>query len=116
MPVVNVRKSSNASLSTRNGATDSLPRTNAVPKKQPKSEHPTELSLDAKSIALADVEFIRLPEVKAVTGLGKTSIYEMIRTGSFPAPVRVAPRAVAWIRAEIRQWAIDRVQASRSAA
>jgi prophage regulatory protein len=63
-----------------------------------------------------EVVFMRLPEVKAVTGLSKTSIYELIRAKSFPAPVRLGPRAVAWVKAEIREWAAERVHASRSAA
>jgi prophage regulatory protein len=63
-----------------------------------------------------DVTFIRLPEVKAVTGLSKTSLYALIKEKSFPAPVRLGPRAVAWVKSEIRQWAIERVQASRSVA
>jgi len=63
-----------------------------------------------------DVTFIRLPEVKAVTGLSKTSLYALIKEKSFPAPVRLGPRAVAWVKSEIRQWAVERVQASRSAA
>lgn len=63
-----------------------------------------------------EVTFMRLPEVKAVTGLSKTSIYELIRSRKFPAPVRLGPRAVAWVKSEIRQWAVERVQASRSAA
>jgi prophage regulatory protein len=62
------------------------------------------------------VQFLRLPEVKAVTGLGKTSIYELIRDKSFPAPVRLGTRAVAWIRSEVTQWALERVHASRSVA
>ena len=65
---------------------------------------------------LGDVTFMRLPEVKAVTGLGKTSIYELIRDKSFPAPIHLGPRAVAWVRSEVRQWAVERVHASRSAA
>jgi prophage regulatory protein len=44
-----------------------------------------------------DVTFIRLPEVKAVTGLSKTSLYALIKEKSFPAPVRLGPRAVAWV-------------------
>jgi prophage regulatory protein len=63
-----------------------------------------------------DVTFIRLPEVKAVTELSKTSLYALIKEKSFPAPVRLGPRAVAWVKSEIRQWAVERVQASRSAA
>jgi prophage regulatory protein len=63
-----------------------------------------------------DVTFIRLPEVKAVTGLSKTSLYALIKEKSFPAPVRLGPRAVAWVKSEIRQWALERVRASRSVA
>ena len=61
-----------------------------------------------------DVIFLRLPEVKAITGLSKTSLYELIRAKDFPAPVRLAPRAVAWIKSEVKQWAEERIQASRS--
>jgi prophage regulatory protein len=59
------------------------------------------------------VIFMRLPEVKAVTGLSKTSLYELIRAKDFPAPVRLAPRAVAWIKSEVKQWAEERILASR---
>lgn len=62
-----------------------------------------------------DVIFLRLPAVKAVTGLSKTSLYALIRDKSFPAPVRLGPRVVAWVRTEITQWAAERVLASRSA-
>lgn len=72
--------------------------------------------LEHPQAALVEVQFLRLPQVKAVTGLGKTSIYELIRDKSFPAPVRLGPRAVAWVRSEIRQWALERVHASRSVA
>ena len=62
-----------------------------------------------------DLTFMRLPDVIAMTGLSKTSIYELIREKDFPAPVRLTPRAVAWLRFEVRRWAVDRVHASRSA-
>lgn len=65
---------------------------------------------------LDDFGFLRLPDVKAVTGLSKTSLYAMIREKSFPAPVRVGPRSVAWVRSEVRQWAVERVHLSRSVA
>jgi prophage regulatory protein len=74
-----------------------------------------EESLKGTPAAPDDVTFLRLPGVKAVTGLSKTSIYQLIREKSFPTPVHLGPRAVAWVRSEVRQWAVDRVHASRSA-
>jgi prophage regulatory protein len=55
-----------------------------------------------------EVIFWRLPEVKTVTGLSKSSLYALIRANSFPAPVQLGPRTVAWVRAEIKQWAAER--------
>jgi predicted DNA-binding transcriptional regulator AlpA len=62
---------------------------------------------------MEDVIFLRLPDVKAVTGLSKTSLYAPIRDKSFPLPVRLGPRAVAWVKSEIMEWAVERVHASR---
>ncbi len=78
--------------------------------------HENRRLLTNRTEALDQVRFLRLPEVKAITGLGKTSIYELIRDKSFPAPVRLRSRAVAWVESEVRQWAQERVHGSRPAA
>jgi prophage regulatory protein len=88
----------------------------SIAKKMSYSQKPSAASSNGTSDTLDDVSFLRLPEVKAVTGLSKTSIYELIREKSFPAPVRLGPRAVAWVKSEIRQWVVQRVHASRSPA
>ncbi|MHB1702266.1 MAG: helix-turn-helix transcriptional regulator [Acidobacteriaceae bacterium] len=62
-----------------------------------------------------DVSFLRLPDVKLVTGLSKSSLYALIRAESFPAPVRLGPRTVAWVRSEVKEWAVERISTSRSA-
>ena len=58
----------------------------------------------------ADISFMRLPRVKLVTGLSKSSIYALIRTNSFPAPVSLGPRMVAWLASEVQAWAVERVR------
>jgi predicted DNA-binding transcriptional regulator AlpA len=88
----------------------------SIPRKMPNSHKPSVASPNETSDTLDDVSFLRLPEVKAVTGLSKTSIYDLIREKSFPSPVRLGPRAVGWVKSEIKQWAVQRVHASRSAA
>lgn len=93
-----------------------VPRRQFLPKKLPQSQDPPNANLEGTDNALDDVSFLRLPEVKLVTGLSKTSLYALIREKSFPAPVRLGPRAVAWVKSEVRQWAVERVHASRSAA
>ena len=53
--------------------------------------------------------FIRLPEVIKRTGYRRTSIYEKIAEGTFPAPIKLVPRAVAWVSEEIEKWRDERV-------
>jgi prophage regulatory protein len=57
--------------------------------------------------------FLRLPRVLAIVGLSKSSLYELIRADSFPAPVQLGSRSVAWVTTEVRQWAAERILSSR---
>jgi prophage regulatory protein len=68
---------------------------------------------NANSIDPNEVIFLRLPKVKALTGLSKSSLYELIRANSFPAPVHLGARTVAWVASEVKQWAAERILSSR---
>ena len=59
---------------------------------------------------------LRLPTVKARTGLSRSTIYLRVAEGSFPAPVSLGGRAVGWIEAEITEWLNQQIKASRQAA
>lgn len=43
-------------------------------------------------------------EVEALTGLSRTTIYEMMKDGSFPRPLRVSKRAVRWQESTLTNW------------
>ncbi len=58
---------------------------------------------------------LRLPEVISRTGRSRSRIYADVRTGGFPKPVNIGPRAVAWLETEIDEW-IDQRAAEREAA
>lgn len=98
------------------GQRQPFPSAQLAAKKMPQSQKSAEASHNGTADDLDDVIFLRLPEVKAVTGLSKTSLYALIREKSFPAPVRLGRRAVAWVRSEVKQWAAERVRTSRSVA
>jgi prophage regulatory protein len=53
---------------------------------------------------------LRLPEVKARTGLGRTSIYDQQANGLFPPNFNLTSRAVGWLESEV-----DAVLAARAA-
>lgn len=55
------------------------------------------------------MKLIRLHEVKAQTGLGRSTIYKYIQQGMFPLPVSLGGRAVAWVEAEVDAWIAARI-------
>jgi prophage regulatory protein len=61
--------------------------------------------------------FLRLPEVEAVTGLKKSTIYLLMKRGGgdFPRCVQITSRCVAWNEAAVFQWIQDKIAASRVA-
>ncbi|MCG7932621.1 MAG: AlpA family transcriptional regulator [Candidatus Thiodiazotropha sp. 6PLUC2] len=57
---------------------------------------------------------LRLPAVKARTGLSRSTIYLRISEGKFPKPISLGGgRAVGWIEVEINQWLNQQIEASR---
>ena len=58
----------------------------------------------------------RRKQVQARTGLSRSTIYDYIRAGRFPAPVRVGDRAVGWVAGEVDAWLAAQVERSRKSA
>ena len=52
---------------------------------------------------------IRRKEVQSKTGLGASSIYAMMKNGTFPKCLKLSERRVAWIESEVDQWIADRI-------
>jgi len=50
------------------------------------------------------VSILRLPEVKARTGLSRSSIYRLISLGEFPASFPLGSRIVGWSSEEVDRW------------
>jgi len=45
-----------------------------------------------------------MPQVEKATGLKKSSLYQRMKEGTFPAAVRLGPKSVAWKNHEVNQW------------
>lgn len=59
--------------------------------------------------------FLRLPEVIRRTGLSRSAIYLRVNKGTFPAPLKIGIRAIAWLQAEVDEWLAATVKAARPA-
>ena len=47
---------------------------------------------------------LRLPAVKARTGLSTPTIYRLMASGHFPAQKQLGPRSVGWLESDIQGW------------
>lgn len=56
---------------------------------------------------------LRRKQVEARTGLARSTIYQHVRAGTFPAPISLGAKSVGWIEAEINAWLEARIDDSR---
>lgn len=62
----------------------------------------------------AELRLIRLKEVLAICGKSRSSVYDAIKKGEFPSPIKLHGRSSAWIKSEILQWAEACIRATRT--
>ncbi len=60
-------------------------------------------------------KILRLPTVKELTGLSRSTIYLRVSKNEFPAPISLGGRAVGWLEYEVNTWLAEKIEASRSA-
>lgn len=54
-------------------------------------------------------KFLRLANVIAVTGLGRSTIYKLMAEKDFPISVSLGERSVAWVEQEIEDWIFSKI-------
>lgn len=47
---------------------------------------------------------LRLPEVVALVGISRSSLYRLAHRGQFPPALRLGPNIVGWREAEVLAW------------
>ncbi len=53
-------------------------------------------------------QIIRAPEVIAMVGMSRTTLWRMEREGTFPKRLQLSTRNVGWKRASVEQWIQER--------
>ena len=67
-------------------------------------------------MAEQSLSILRRKAVELRCGLSRSSIYDAVREGRFPAPVRIGRRAVGWVASEVDAWLAAQVERSRKSA
>ena len=65
------------------------------------------------SVEAAPLFLLRLPQVIERVGLQRTSIYDAIKHGTFPPPIKLGRRCVAWPSDVIELWVRECIAQSR---
>jgi prophage regulatory protein len=60
--------------------------------------------------------FMRLPQTEEASGLKRSAIYKLISEGTFPKPIPITGRAVAWDEDEVLAWQKARIAQREQAA
>ena len=63
---------------------------------------------------LKRVRFLRLKEVRTITGLSRSTIYQWIAEKKFPASIEIGVRAVAWLETDIAVWCQGRIDQTKA--
>ena len=57
-------------------------------------------------------KILRLPDVIDITRLGKTTIYQLVKDGSFPKPIKITgARTSGWLLSEVEDFIQQRANA-----
>lgn len=54
---------------------------------------------------------LRRHDVERVTGLPRSTIYDLIAKGEFPRPIKLSMKSVGWLETEITDWQGARIAA-----
>ena len=57
-------------------------------------------------------KILRLRATQDWTGLSRSTIYLMMRAGTFPKNILIGARAVGWLEADVQAWIDSRISAS----
>ncbi len=49
-------------------------------------------------------KFLREPELLTIVPFSKPTLHRKVKDGTFPAPVKIGARAVAWLTEEVEDW------------
>jgi prophage regulatory protein len=48
-------------------------------------------------------------KVMELAGISRSEVYRLLRLGTFPPPVRLGVRRVAWRRSDVQRWMAERL-------
>ncbi|MCV6588316.1 MAG: AlpA family transcriptional regulator [Marinobacterium sp.] len=54
-------------------------------------------------------QLIRRKDLLLQIGFTESMLYEQVTAGTFPKPIKIGPKAVAWLESEVNEWLNQRI-------
>lgn len=70
---------------------------------------PVHIAASASPVIPRD-RILRLPQVEALTGLKKSTLYSLAKAGQFPRQIHIHRRLTGWSEAAVLTWIQSRLQ------
>lgn len=71
------------------------------------TQQKTEIKTDLEQAEPKSFTLLRIKAVSKRTGMSRSSIYEKVKQGKFPKPIKLGPKTSAWIQQEIDKHIYD---------
>jgi len=59
-------------------------------------------------------KLIRKKDLKHYCGLSRTAIEERVKAGTFPQPIKIGQRNIAWLETELEAWQQEQIAQNRN--
>ena len=57
-------------------------------------------------------KILRLPDVKKVTGLARSTIYKKMAENTFPMKISLGVKSVGWVESDVQNWIKEKIKHS----
>ena len=65
-------------------------------------------ALSMKNTFDSNCLFLRMPDVLKLIQVSRSTLNNWVKLGTFPAPRKLGPRVVAWVKSEVLEWCKSR--------
>ena len=69
------------------------------------------IALLESTLRLSTTKFLRRTSVQEITGLSRSTLYDLMAKGTFPRPIPVGAKAVRWVDTEVHAWMAAKISA-----
>lgn len=63
---------------------------------------------------MSQTRFLVRKDVEDLTSISTSTIYDMMKRGAFPRPVKIGLRRVAWVEADVQNWITGRLESAKT--